>query len=76
MASQERESGSAFSDARLHVDSHVKIVRFLPQTLRIFGVANFIFEYREATNGVREVERPPVFMTAIDRKGFDVARFG
>ena len=43
--------------------------------MRLFGSANFILKNRKTSEGVRQVERPPVFVATIDRKGFDVARF-
>jgi hypothetical protein len=74
--SQEREPGRAFTDARWHVDGHIKIVHFLPQMFSLLRRTNFILEYRETSNGVGEIERTSAFMAAIDRKRFDVARFG
>jgi len=74
--SQEREPGRAFSDTSRRVEGHVKIVRFLPQMFRRLGCANLILKDRETSNSVREVEGLPVFMSAVDGKGFNVTRFG
>lgn len=55
--SQSSEPSSAFSDTWRHVDGQVKIVRFLPQTLRLFGLADVLFEDSETADGIGKIER-------------------
>jgi hypothetical protein len=74
--SQPSEPGSALGDAHLHVEGRVNIVRLLPQRSRLFRRAGIVFENRETSNGVGQIERWSVLVAAIERQGFVIARFG
>ena len=48
----------------------------MPKAHCFFGCANLVLEYCETSNGVREVQRPPILTLAIDRESFHIAGFG
>ncbi len=76
MSSEKRKPCSALSNARRNVEPDVQIVSLLPHLLGCVGRAGFVLEHGETTNGVGEVERPNMFLAAVDRQRFDVTRLG
>ena len=76
VSSKKSEPRSAFGDPCGYLEGFVQIMRLLPQTSGFVVRAALVHEYRIAANGVGEIKRPRVVVTAIDRECLNVAGFG
>ncbi len=76
LTTQSSEPRRAFGYALSHIDRRVEVPCFLPQPSRLFRLSRVLFEYRQRSNRVREIERGSSLVAAIKCDRLAVAPFG